>query len=63
MLDPEAATYSVDRFAEKAADGLPEEERSAVHERLASGETDLLAQIRQALDAEGNFSIRLPLDR
>lgn len=63
MLDPDAASYSVDRLREKATEDLPPEERNEIDQRLEGPQADLLAQIREAMDAEGNFRIQLPLGR
>lgn len=61
MLDPEATTFSLGRFTDRAAEGLSEERRRELSERLARSQLDLLGRIKSTMDEEGNFLVQVRL--
>lgn len=61
MLDPKASSFSSDRFVERAAPDLSQERKDELARRLVESRFDLLARIREALDADGNFEVQLPI--
>lgn len=61
MLDPKASSFSSAGFVERAAPDLPVERKEELARRLVESRFDLLARIREAMDAEGRFEVHLPL--
>lgn len=61
MLDPEATSFSLRRFVATAHEELSTAEQDEVTRRLAGSQIDLLEQIRQTMDDEGNFVVEVPL--
>lgn len=62
MLDPEATATSLERFsAAAAAEGMNEDHREALSARLARSQIGVLGAIRDSIDAEGRFRVRVPL--
>jgi hypothetical protein len=63
MLDPAVSACSPQRFVERAAPDMPPQEKAALASwvgRSASG-LDLLARIRDVIDADGRFEVHIPL--
>lgn len=63
MLDPESTAFSLTRFVDGAASDMPPERREELTRRLSRSQTNLLDRIRETIDAEGRFEVRVPLDR
>lgn len=61
MLDPDQTTTSINRFAERAGEDLPPERRLELSSRLVRSQIHLLERIRNVIDDEGNFEVRVPL--
>ena len=61
MLDPERTSFPISQFTSRAGQDLPPEERAKLEERVTRSRLDLLNRIREALDEEGRFEIRVPL--
>jgi hypothetical protein len=60
MLDPEVSSFSSDRFVERAAPGLPSEQKERLAEFVRS-RVDLLGRIKEAMDGDGRFEVHVPL--
>ncbi|MGE0707322.1 MAG: hypothetical protein AB7N76_04770 [Planctomycetota bacterium] len=62
MLDPDATAISLSRFQEVAAEeGMNEEQRRVLSDRLAKSQIGVLTQIRETIDEEGRFRVQVPL--
>jgi hypothetical protein len=61
MLDPEATSFSLRRFVVTAHEELTTADQDEITKRLAGSQIDLLEQIRQTMDDEGNFVVEVPL--
>jgi len=63
MLDPESTAFSLTRFVDGAAADMPPERREEIARRLARSQHNLLDRIRETIDGEGRFEVRVPIDR
>lgn len=61
MLDPEQAAFSTERFVARAAPELSQPEQEAYAQRLARSGQDVMGRIREVIDDDGRFELRLPL--
>ena len=62
MLDPQASTFSLSKLMATAIpEGLPADRRDELAKHLANRRTDLLQEIRRAIDPDGFFELRLPI--
>lgn len=62
LLDPDQTSFAMGTFVEEAKDGLPLEQRSQLDERFAHSYHDVLARIRESMDDEGHFEVRIPFE-
>ena len=63
MLNPDSASVSLDRFTERATEGLSEAQRSDFTDSLARSQVNVIEKIREVIDSEGNFLVHIPMDR
>ena len=61
MLDPQESSCSTGDLIERGAPDLPEREKRALAELLASPRSNVLKLIRGAIDADGLFEVRVPI--
>lgn len=61
MLDPNATAFSLSNLEQWGAEALSEERRAKLSEQLARSQTNLLERIRDQIDPEGHFVVRVPL--
>lgn len=61
MLDPSQTTTSINNFAERAGEDLPPDRRQELSSRLVRSQIHLLERIRDVIDDEGYFEVRVPL--
>lgn len=60
MLDPATSQVSLQSFAQNVAKDIPDQKRRELSERLARAQIDVLDQIRENMDDEGRFEVRVP---
>ncbi len=60
MLDPSTSQVSLQHFAQTVADDAPDQKRRELSERLARAQISVLDRIRDAMDDDGRFEVRVP---
>lgn len=60
MLDPSTSQVSLQSFAQRVAEDAPDQKRRELSERLARAQISVLDRIRDAMDDEGRFEVRVP---
>lgn len=60
MLDPSTSQVSLQSFTQKVADDVSDQKRRELSERLARAQISVLDRIRDAMDDEGRFEVRVP---
>jgi hypothetical protein len=60
MLDPATSQISLQSFSRKVAEDVSDQKRRELSERLARAQINVLEQIRENMDDEGRFEVRVP---